>query len=235
MITGSLLVIDGGDRLRVSPLRLRDLERRGDVTPNMADKPGTRAVTSARLKVASVTALGGATLASVAAYFVALGRALWGGDARWSEFFASNLLWFLYLPLLLGAVYFYARVRLGGWLLEQGALNEALAYSGARQRYSFWLRGKREALIQRLVVARVGLRRLDARAAERALYAEELLPERAKEILELELWRALAALRNEHLVNASRAVKAGLERRRGSARTRAALRCAAAMWGAPIR
>ncbi len=151
-----------------------------------------------------VTILGGLTMASIAGYFVAFARALSAPKTPWGELFAQNVLWFLYVPFTLGLVYFFARVQLGRSLLAQGALEEAITWTSSRQRYNFWMRGKREVLIQRVVLAQAHLRRCDFEQARRVLWDDEPLPARARELLELHVWRYTWALRHEDLVLAGK-------------------------------
>lgn len=165
---------------------------------------------SPNLKTSVVTMLGGLTLASSVGYFLALARALFSDNEAWSAFFSSHILWFLYVPFTLGLVYFYARVQLGRSLLDDGALAEAVAWTTPRQRYNFWMRGKRETLIQRLVLAQAHMRLLDSSGARDALWSKEPLPGKAKELLELHVWRGLWALRHEDLVLATAASEAGV-------------------------
>lgn len=166
---------------------------------------------SPKTKISLVNMLGGLTLAGMVGYFFALGRALLGSDAQWSEFFASNVLWFLYVPFTLGLVYFFARVQLGRSLLEQGALDEVIAWTTPRLRYSFWMRGKREVLIQRVVLAQAHMGRLDFEKAREVLWLKESLPAKARELLELYAWRVTWALRHEDLVLTMESLEKGRE------------------------
>lgn len=141
----------------------------------------------------------------IGAYFLAFFYALSGVDPTWSKFFMGNVLWFLYLPFVLGLVYFYMRVQLGRWLLKEGAVGAAFAWSSQRLAYHFWLRGKREALIHRLVTARVHLLRGEYDEARVVLWRDEPLPTRSPELLELDTLRALWAMRVENIKEAREA------------------------------
>ncbi len=149
--------------------------------------------------MAASKVLGGVAYSCILGYFLALVYAFSGMNEDWKFFFVNNVLWFLYIPFTLGLVYFFVRVQLGRWLLEQGAVDEAVGWVEPLQHYNFWLRGKREVLIHRLVYAQVWLRRCDYTKAQEVLWQDEPLAERAPEMLELYVWRGVWALRVENL------------------------------------
>ena len=152
-----------------------------------------------------VGALGAAALALSVAYFGALALALHPDYEGWRALFFERVLWWVYAPITLVMLYFYARVQLGRWLLVAGEADQARAWSEPRQRYSFWLRGRREALIHRLVLARACLHTIDYERARQALWHTEApLPRRARELLDLGRWRAELALREDDLVEFGR-------------------------------
>lgn len=169
---------------------------------------------STHIKVRITRVLAALATICIASYFLSLTYALSGLDLVWTKFFMTNVLWFLYLPFTLGLVYFYARVQLGRWLLEEGAVEEAMAWSSARLAYHFWLRGKREALTHRIVTARVHLLRGELDEARAMLWLEEPLPTRAPELLELDFLRALWAMRVENIKTARECAEEDRNRKR---------------------
>lgn len=202
------------------------------------DLRGSVCVMSPKLETRIVSLLGSVALASVAGYFAALLRALFGESEAWSALFGKHLLVFLYVPFCLMLLYFYARVQLGRRLLERGELEAAVAWCEPRQHYSFWLRGKREALIQRLVLGRAYLAQGKLDEAHRVLWQrEDPLPERAPELVALHRWRLECALRREDLKEARQVVteSAQLKSKKGDEfaallATRAELELRASAW-----
>ncbi|MEM1346936.1 MAG: hypothetical protein AAGI01_00165 [Myxococcota bacterium] len=182
--------------------------------------------------------LGGLALASVGFYFVALGLTFAPGGEEWAERFRPLSPFVMYVPFMLLLVYLWARVQLGPWLLRRGELDEAQAYATQGVRYSFWLRSKREVLINRIVLGRVHMVRGELDAARAALFPEnlgQLVRARgvAGEALSLARWQAEVLLRSNDLAGA-RAVIQGApkverpkEERAGllSAHAELALRC----------
>lgn len=160
---------------------------------------------SPQLKKRLVQGLGALGAASTLAYFVGVGLVFRQGFEDWARFFVPKVLLFIYIPVGLLIVYFYARVQLGRWLLAQGALEEAGRWVRGRTRAQFWLRGQREALINRVVLAQVLLRQGNYEDAEAALWPAEEPPSRARELLELARWRVEWGLRQDDLIRASEA------------------------------
>jgi len=150
--------------------------------------------------------LGGLMLASVASYFAAIAMSFSSFFPELAKEFLPRIILFVYVPLAISVVYFYVRVQLGRWLLEQGAIEQAREWCEPRLDYNFWLRGKREVLIQRVVMAQVSMRQLDYVLAESVLWrAPEVLPSGARELVELARWRAEWALRSDNLLRVKKA------------------------------
>lgn len=161
---------------------------------------------SPELKQRLVQGLGVASGVAVMGYFVGFALAFQPGFEAWARFFVPRVLFIIYVPVVLLILYFFSRVQLGRWLLEQDALDAARGWCEPRLEANFWLRGKREALIQRVVLAQVLLRQLEYEAAREVLWpADVALPERANELLELARWRMEWALRMDDLLLAREA------------------------------
>ena len=148
----------------------------------------------------------------VSAYFGAFLFAQLPIGEEFSQFMGPRILFFVYLPVMLCLVYFFARVNLGRWLLERGAVEEAIAWCEPRIGYHFWLRGKRESLVQRMVLARAWMMRGEEGRASALLWPAEriVLPSAGSpELLELAVWRAEVSLCVGDLARTREAIGAG--------------------------
>ena len=134
------------------------------------------------------------SLASSAGYLVALWTAYRAGpEGFWGTFYDTAVLWIL-VPFVFLAVYFWAREQAGRWMLERGDVEGAWAWSSARVTPDFWMRGRREAQINRVFAARAALARGDQLAAKMILWRspEDELPQKGE-------WVAHSCLRAELL------------------------------------
>ena len=172
---------------------------------------------SPALKRTAVQVLGVLAFLTSAAYFVGFALVFVPGFEVWAKLFGSRLPLFLYVPLMILGVHFFTRVQLGRWLLEDGATDLVRAWCEPRMRYNFWLRGRREVLIQRVVLAQAMMREVAPRdEIEPVLWPdpeseEGKFPERAKEHLELLRWRMEFCLRHDDLLRARETFELGRE------------------------
>lgn len=168
---------------------------------------------SPAIKRAGVQVLGGLTLASSTAYLAGFVLLFVPVFPAWAEFFSPRILLFLYVPVALCGVYFFARVQLARWMLKDGATGLVRQWCEPRMSYNFWLRGKREALIQRVLYAQALIReRAAPEAVHRVLWpqpGETTLPQRAPELVELVRWRMELALREDDLLGAKEIFEQG--------------------------
>jgi hypothetical protein len=159
--------------------------------------------------------LGVLTILTSAAYFIGFGLVFVPGFELWSKVFVPRVLLFLYIPLLICGVYFFTRVQLGRWMLEDGATDLVRQWCEPRIVYNFWLRGRREALIQRVVLVQAMMRDVASpEEIEPILWPEDQeshFPERAPEHLELLRWRMEYCLRHDDLIRAREAFELGRE------------------------
>jgi hypothetical protein len=104
-----------------------------------------------------VSVLGGLSLASSAAYLVALWAAWRMGPGEEPGGFVETAPLWVFVPFTCTAVYFWARVQAGRVMLERGDVEGAWAWSSARITHDFWRRSRREAQINRVTAARAAL------------------------------------------------------------------------------
>lgn len=170
---------------------------------------------SPALKRTGVQVLGILTILTSTAYFVGFGLVFVPGFELWSKVFVPRVLLFLYIPLLICGVYFFTRVQLGRWMLDDGATGLVREWCEPRIVYNFWLRGRREALIQRVVLVQAMMREVATpEELEPILWPEDQeshFPERAPEHLELLRWRMEYCLRHDDLIRAREAFELGRE------------------------
>ncbi len=178
----------------------------------------------------AVTMMGALTLVSAAAHFVGVGLAFHDDFGAWGDFFVPNILFFLYIPIIICVLYFYARVQLGRSLLGQGALEDVVAWCKPRLQPNFWLLSRREALIQRVILAQAYMRDNAYHEAKEVLWPpreEAIFPDSSKELLELARWRIEWALRTEDLVLAKEVYEQAKEMTRPRPQRAALMACRA--------
>ncbi len=146
-----------------------------------------------------VSLLGAAGLASSLAYFAGAYLAFQPQWQTWAEFFVPAAIPLLLVPSLLLLAHLYLRTALGEWLLGRGHVDEAIAYCEERRDHNL-VRSKKEALINRITLARAHMVRADYERADEVLSSGFARPAKGAEAIEIARWRLEAALRLEDLV-----------------------------------
>lgn len=146
-----------------------------------------------------VAVIGGMGLGSALAYFVGVFLAFRPGWGAWSEFFIGRAIVLMLVPYVLLTAYLYARSRLGSWLVERGAYEEAIEYTETRLKASL-LRSKKETHLHRLALARAHASQFDYAEAYRVLTKGYAVPKSGRQALDIHRWRMEVALRMEDLV-----------------------------------
>lgn len=141
-----------------------------------------------------VSLLGSAGLGVGLTYFVGIYLTFQPSFEDWAKFFVPRALPLMVIPYVLLVAHMGLRYSLGQWLLERGAIEQARRYSSRRMNRNL-VRGKREALKNRLVMARVLIREGAYEKAWEMLSEARDLPRRGGLALEYGRWKMEAALR----------------------------------------
>lgn len=106
----------------------------------------------------TVKMMGWLTILTSVGYFFCVFLAYRPGLKTFSDHFIKYTILYVYPPVMCLALYMYMRANVGKWLLAEGRLDDALAYSLPRIWPDFWLRSVRESLIHRTIALKVYLR-----------------------------------------------------------------------------
>jgi tetratricopeptide (TPR) repeat protein len=157
-----------------------------------------------RLYPKFVSMLGAAGLACALAYFVGIYLAFQPEWEQWAEFFVPAAVPLLVIPWVLLLAYLYLRTHLGQWFLRRGRLDDAVAYCEERLEPNLE-RSQKEALINRITLARAHVARADYESADELLATGFVMPDKGAQALDICRWRMEIALRVEDLVRCHRA------------------------------
>ncbi len=160
-----------------------------------------------RLYPALVSLLGASGLATALAYFVGVYLCFQPEWKSWSTFFMARAIPLLVVPYALLLAYLYLRTRLGAWYLEHRGAQAAIEYCEARLSHNV-ARGRTEALINRVTLARAYVRQGDYARARRELTTGLAVPTKGAQALEIHRWLMECALRTENLVHCHEADEA---------------------------
>jgi tetratricopeptide (TPR) repeat protein len=151
------------------------------------------------------------------AYFAGIYLTFQPGWQEWAEFFVPAAIPLLAVPWVLLLTYLYLRTQLGEWYLRRGRIDDAIDYCEDRLDHNLQ-RSRKEALINRITLARAHLARADYEIAEKVLNSGFSMPDKGAQALEICRWRMEVALRVENLVRCRAAYEqgAGIARPKGA-------------------
>jgi hypothetical protein len=147
-----------------------------------------------RLYPLLVSFLGSAGLGLALTYFVGVYLVFQPEFEDWAQFFVPRAVLLMVIPYVLLVAHMGLRYGLGQWLLERGAVDAARRYSSTRMHKSL-VRGEREALKNRLVMARVMAFDGAYEEAWALLGEPRALPTRGSLAMEYGRWKMEVALR----------------------------------------
>lgn len=156
-----------------------------------------------RLAPILVSLCGSIGIATSLTFFIGIYLSFLPNWQAWKTFFVPNALWFMAIPYIFLMLYMFARGSLGYWLLERGHIEQARRYTVTRMRPNL-LRGRREALNNRLVHVMVLVRSGDYLAARSVLSENVPTPKNNRATLSIAVWQLELALRlqDDHTVEA---------------------------------
>jgi tetratricopeptide (TPR) repeat protein len=177
-----------------------------------------------------VSLLGSLGLGMAGAYLFGVVLLFVPGFQPWVDFF---IVWGPLLVTIPGGLligHLYLRTHLGGWLLDQERVEEAITYTEERLEPGV-MRGRRETLYHRIYLARAHICRERYEEALELLSKGYARPSEGSEALKIGRWMLEAALRLEWGEAVDAAVE-GLEMTGGGSAERAAVEACLAEWAA---
>ncbi|QDG50026.1 hypothetical protein FIV42_04500 [Persicimonas caeni] len=163
-----------------------------------------------RLYPKFVSLLGALGLACSLGYFVGVYLAFQPEWQDWADFFVPAAIPLLIVPYVLLLSHLYLRTHLGAWLLKRGAVDQAIDYCSARLSSNL-MRGRKEALIHRVNLARALVVRGEYERAYETLSAGYAKPDKGAQAVNIARWRMEVALRKENLIQCHEAYEAAAE------------------------
>lgn len=166
-----------------------------------------------RLYPAVVSFVGASGLAAALSYFVGVYLSFQPEWRSWATFFVPKAVALLVVPYVLLLGYLYLRTQLGDWFLSHGYVEEAIARCEQRLDQNL-ARSRKEALINRVTLARAYVHRADYERARQVLDTGYAKPTGGAQSLDIHRWLMECALRTENLVHCHQAFDSVAEQAR---------------------